>query len=342
MHLNYRKKFIFALISCLTIGIKAGSGWKMDINREIPKHELIIKSIFPSEEMNDNDNAFIWKAGDIEIGSDGRIYVSDNRANCVHVYTLSGEWVRNFGRQGQGPGEFISPGSVSAGKKKLYVKDTGSRVQIFDYEGQYQSQFKLFQPSSGFITRDDQALIACRVYAMQSQDPSILVFDSSGKVIRSFGAPLKFAKDFNSLNLASVAIDERDSIYVAYQYYPVIRKYSKTGELQKDIVLPFDFIEKYKSENEKAFGTSRYWAIIGDIKHLQGRIYVMCLDKFVVRILQMGEDLKTEKIYEIDFARIHDDVIIRHFAVSLNDGELAFYLLEASGSRNQVYMLTPK
>ena len=177
---------------------------------------------------------------------------------------------------------------------------------------------------------------------MPSQDPPVLVLNTAGEVIDSFGEALSFKRDFNVLNLASIAVDDDSDVYLAYLYAPVIRKYSSAGELLKEKEMPFDFVKKYKEENDKFYGTSRYWAIFADIKSSHGSLFLMCLDKSIIRIIEMDGNLEARKIYEMDFARINEDVLIRHFAVTFINEEPRFYFMEASTIRNQVYVLAPK
>ena len=44
---------------------------------------------------------------------DGSIYVADSQAGVVRQYDANGRFVRDFGRQGTGPGEFNSPKLVA-------------------------------------------------------------------------------------------------------------------------------------------------------------------------------------------------------------------------------------
>ena len=310
---------------------------------EIPRHELTIKHIFPKEDGVDHENSYIWKGSDIDIGPDGRIYVSDEKADLIHIYGPTGLWLSNFGRRGQGPGEFISPFSISATQDKIFAKDIGNRrIQTFGVDGRYRGQVKLTQSISDFVVKSASIPNTDRIYACRSQDPPIVVFNTAGEIIGSFGKALSFSRDFNVLNVASIAVDENSDVYLAYLYAPVIRKYSSAGEILKEQEMPFDFIKKYKEENDKFYGTSRYWAIFADIKSSHGSLFLMCLDKSIVRIIEMDGNLEPRKIYEIDFARINEDVLIRHFAVNFILEEPRFYFLEASNIRNQVYVLAPK
>jgi hypothetical protein len=310
---------------------------------EIPRHELIIKHIFPKEDGVDHENSYIWKGSDIDIGPDGRIYVSDEKADLIHIYGPSGLWLSNFGRRGQGPGEFISPYSISATQDKIFAKDIGNRrIQAFGVDGRYRGQVKLTQSISDFVAKSASITDTDRIYACRSQDLPIVVFNAAGEIIDSFGKPLSFKRDFNVLNLASIAVDENSDVYLAYLYAPVIRKYSNAGELLKEQEMPFDFVKKYKEENDKFYGTSRYWAIFADIKSSHGSLFLMCLDKSIIRIIEMDTNLEPHKIYEIDFSLIAEDVLIRHFAVTFINEKPRFYFMEAGSIRNQVYVLAPK
>ncbi|MCK4505956.1 MAG: hypothetical protein KAW14_10080 [Candidatus Aegiribacteria sp.] len=63
-------------------------------------------------ELGDSNYVF----GSIESSShslNGNILILDRPACCVREYTPEGEFVRNFGRRGSGPGEFVNPLSMA-------------------------------------------------------------------------------------------------------------------------------------------------------------------------------------------------------------------------------------
>jgi 6-bladed beta-propeller len=64
---------------------------------------------------------------------DDQVIAVDVGASLTRVFTLSGEYVGERGRMGQGPGEFLRPTAVAADRANVYVSDFAqSRVVVFD------------------------------------------------------------------------------------------------------------------------------------------------------------------------------------------------------------------
>ena len=74
----------------------------------------------------------------------GDVFVSDGYGNSrVVVYSYDGQYLREWGRFGTRPGEFIVPHSITidAARDRVYVADReNGRVQIFDTSGKFVSQ----------------------------------------------------------------------------------------------------------------------------------------------------------------------------------------------------------
>jgi DNA-binding beta-propeller fold protein YncE len=74
--------------------------------------------------------------------SNTRIYVSDSGNDTIHIFDHSYNFIKKFGINGSGNGEFDGMQDIAYSSGNLYVLDVGNyRVQIFDYDGNYQGQF---------------------------------------------------------------------------------------------------------------------------------------------------------------------------------------------------------
>jgi DNA-binding beta-propeller fold protein YncE len=79
-------------------------------------------------------------ATDVTFGMSGQIYVSDGYCNGrVIEYTADGKKVREWGKRGTGPGEFMNAHAIAISPDgKLYVADReNGRLQWFDLEGKF-------------------------------------------------------------------------------------------------------------------------------------------------------------------------------------------------------------
>ena len=104
----------------------------------------------------------------------GDIFVSDGyRQSRVHRFTFDGELKLSWGSgaqnlfdlevfgddapAGTGPGEFNCPHGITVGKNdRVYVMDrSNNRIQVFDENGEYQTEWEIPGPNQAVIDEDD-------------------------------------------------------------------------------------------------------------------------------------------------------------------------------------------
>src|ERR1700750_113109 len=65
----------------------------------------------------------------VAVGPDGAIYVADQGSHVVQVFAPSGQFLRQVGLSGTGPGQFTSVGAVAvAADGTLFVADGTNRI----------------------------------------------------------------------------------------------------------------------------------------------------------------------------------------------------------------------
>lgn len=128
---------------------------------------------------------------------DGRIVVGDTHYHRVIVFDPDGRKFKTFGKEGQGPGEFIYPVAVTKDdRENLYVAEYGSndRVQKFTSDGRFLLAFGGFGTQPGEFQRPSGLVWhAGKIYAADAFNNRIQVFTEDGKflnILGSSGPPL--------------------------------------------------------------------------------------------------------------------------------------------------------
>jgi hypothetical protein len=143
---------------------------------------------------------------DVAWDAQGNIYVADGYGNArVAKYDRNGKWIKNWGSRGTGQGQFnIVHGIAVDAQGNVYVGDEGNkRVQVFDSEGTFKTQFaNVGAPTALCITRGPQQVL----YVAHSGDPdgmedaAIYKVDLKGTVLGKFGSAGKLPKEFGLVN----------------------------------------------------------------------------------------------------------------------------------------------
>jgi DNA-binding beta-propeller fold protein YncE len=117
----------------------------------------------------------------------GYLYVSDNNNHKIRVFNQRGQFEFEWGKFGEGPGEFRYPGILAANEfNQIFVVDVlNTRVQAFDPFGKYISDIgawgvlpgKLFRPKGVAIDKKN------RVFVSDSYMGLIQVFTGLGRFL---------------------------------------------------------------------------------------------------------------------------------------------------------------
>lgn len=92
----------------------------------------------------------------VAVGADGAMYVSDRQQDIVRMYDAEGVFVRDIGRQGQGPGEYtVAPMLSVLPEGDLAVREgMTSRISFFSAAGEYVDSFPSVPGYSIVVDRD--------------------------------------------------------------------------------------------------------------------------------------------------------------------------------------------
>jgi len=124
--------------------IEIEEGVKAIINPMEPLYgELELELVEDMSIGTDKDvNCLFYKIRDVDIDTDGFIYVLDSGNNRIQVFDNTGKYFRTIGKEGQGPGELNAPVRLQIDDETghIFVTDRSRRILIFDKEGKYIDQ----------------------------------------------------------------------------------------------------------------------------------------------------------------------------------------------------------
>ena len=181
-----------------------------------PPEALYGELIFDLEEDlvlgNESDENYLFcQVWDIKADSMGNIYVLDAGAHNIKKYDRQGKYLQTIGRQGQGPGEFERPFTLSFDKNgNIYVIQM-QKVQVFDRNGVYIKSI----PLSFFVmdfTPDGEGniIVAGRVRTESTQNMGVLIIGPEGETIKKIA------------EFPGIPIHET-GMTVSHEYSPTIR-----------------------------------------------------------------------------------------------------------------------
>jgi len=165
---------------------------------------------------------YLHGPSDIVVAPNGDIYIADGHGGETNdrIVKLSkdGKFIKAWGKHGKAQGEFDTPHGIaldSAGR--LYVADrVNSRVQIFDADGKFITEWKQFgRPSSVAIDKNDILYVADSQSDAQRNVPfkaGIRIGSvKDGKVTAFIPAPSE------AISVPeSISVDEAGVIYAGY------------------------------------------------------------------------------------------------------------------------------
>jgi len=159
------------------------------------------------------------------------LIVADALAHAILVYNLRGELRFQFGKHGEGPGEFNFPTHVAVDQTgHLLVTDSlNSRVQVFDSSGKFVSQIGSAGDAPGHFARPKGIAVDTlgHIYVVDAVYDNIQIFDFSGQLLLTWGEGGSKPGQFGVP--AGIAIGRDNQIYIADPYNHRIQVFEYVG-----------------------------------------------------------------------------------------------------------------
>ena len=198
---------------------------------------------------SEDENYLLFEVLDVNLDSEGNIYVVDAGNFRVQKYDPEGKYLATYGRKGQGPGEFGFPRTIdldSDGNMYIYDQFKG-RILVLSQDGTELRSFKLGKrtaefrilKSGEFITKNLSGIPRDSFTAISEPIteytlPVAQIYDKEGELLREFGKPFDYKDIIINTSMGNMfyfTTDQNDYIYLAFQHQNRIEKYSSEGEL---------------------------------------------------------------------------------------------------------------
>ncbi len=190
-------------------------------------------------ENGPGEGQFYYPQG-VAVNSKGEVVIADAGNHRIELTLgpppdmmhLPGSFIRAFGKDGTGDGEFHNPLAVAVDAQDyIYVADTdNNRIQKFDAKGQFMTKWGRggrgegeFNLPSG-ITLDSQG----NVYVVDTDNHRVQKFNADGKFVATWGQ--SGSKQGEFYRPKGIAADKEGNLYVADCNNHRVQKFSPTGK----------------------------------------------------------------------------------------------------------------
>lgn len=171
---------------------------------------------------------------DISVDAEGNFYVLDDRNMAVRAFDPEGNYLRQYGQPGAGPGEFRAPIALAIDTAhRLLVADRARRITAFSLEHDHADTTMALPYGPR-----DLCIGATRIYVhgvTAEQKGVIHAFDATGAYVHSFGSGYQFGGSLarEDLSRGSLACSRQtDNVMFLFRYLPVMRGHSPQADAE--------------------------------------------------------------------------------------------------------------
>ena len=206
-------------------------------NSKIPEYTLTPILVIGEDDSTEATKAALNQPGGVCVDWQGNIFVLDAGNKRVVKFDQDGNYLQEFGKPGQGPGEFREPlgMAMNLNTGNLYISDHASgKVEVFSVNGvnlkSYRMNFlSVFAPNLFMDNAGDIIIYQLSgegfmtVLSPEYKDP-LAIFG----VLPELERPMqKKSWDF----FCYVAVTPQDDFFVFFRFHPILQKYDKYYQL---------------------------------------------------------------------------------------------------------------
>jgi hypothetical protein len=131
--------------------------------------------------LETSNNSIVGEISKIQFFND-RIYILDMRSNAVFVFDVSGKFIYELNRIGQGPEEYIALTDIQVGENGIYVLDISShRIIRYGFDFKFMEDIKFDFLGSSFVP-DSTGFWLYSEANMRHDDYQLIRIDKKGTV----------------------------------------------------------------------------------------------------------------------------------------------------------------
>ena len=197
--------------------------------RKFNKHGELLMTIGTPSQPGAKDGDPFNLPTDLGIASTGELFISDGYGNHrVHKYSPTGELIKSWGEEGEGPRQFKLSHCVRVDKEdRVWVCDrTNDRIQIFDTEGNFLDEWTgLLKPDTIYIDPIEDVVYVAELTQQVS------IYDMNGELLSKWGGASPSEKPGEFLACPhGIWIDSKGDLYVGQvQADGQLQKFKRVG-----------------------------------------------------------------------------------------------------------------
>ena len=225
-----------------------------------------VEDIFDTEseiQLAKSEECAIALITDMEIDAKGNYIVADGwQRRKVLIFGPDGKFLKELGKQGQGPGEYLTPVSIDINSKQeiLVADHLANTIHFYDEDYNFIRSIVCKPYVYHFIhvnSRDQIFMYSGPIFLFRKGSyNTIHEYDDQGKTIHSFAPLPEEVLDVRfSTPLDGMTIDKNDFIYEMNPLLSSIRKFTPEGDLVKSFTRkthPLEIFTKIFTKKKKA------------------------------------------------------------------------------------------
>ena len=330
------KKFVGSIVCALLLANVAAAQIKPSKTYVEPKPKpnmtetYVALKLEKTIEPEVSKDLFLYEPYSLTVDRDGNLFIFDRSIKKIVQLDKNLKFVRAFGGEGQGPGEFLGGKTVvyinMGMDNKLYCNDTAARkIIVFDVNGKYLGDYSTPGILFGHPTVDKDG----QIYFFSGDDKKIIANNQNGERIFGFAVNPREVYSFlyQKQHLPRGKLDyfflnsfvDPDNLLVYFANSSTMLRISKQRVAAQYRILPKNILSGYKKyikkmlEEEEKNMMALFIRIIpdGDVRGNYYLPFVSDFDNNRGLLYQMNEQGALLKTYCVDYEKTPKMVVIQ-------------------------------